>query len=152
MSSGDMSSGVMSTAATRDYVLEENVGFVLRQVTQRHLALFSATMAHDLTPQQFSALLKLSEHGSCSQNQLGRLTAMYNPTIKGVVDRLMRRDLVAARPDQHDARLLMLSLTPAGERVIAEAIPLARQITEATLAPLQPGERETLLSLLNALR
>ena len=134
------------------YVLEENVGFLLRQVTQRHLSLFSATMCHELTPTQFSALLKLHEQGAVSQNQLGRLTAMDAPTIKGVVDRLMRRDLVSARPDSHDARLLMLSLTEAGERVVAEAIPRARQVTEATLAPLRPGERKTLLSLLNALR
>ena len=133
------------------YVLEENVGFLLRQVTQRHLSLFSATMCHELTPTQFSALLKLHEQGSCSQNQLGRLTAMDNPTIKGVVDRLMRRDLVSSRPDSHDARLLMLSLTEAGERTISEAIPRARQVTEATLAPLRPGERKMLLSLLNAL-
>ncbi len=134
------------------YVLEDNVGFLLRQVTQRHLSLFSATMCHELTPTQFSALLKLHEQGSVSQNQLGRLTAMDAPTIKGVVDRLMRRELVSARPDSHDARLLMLSLTEAGERVVAEAIPRARQVTEATLAPLRPGERKTLLSLLNALR
>lgn len=134
------------------YVLEENVGFILRQVTQRHLALFSATMCHDLTPTQFSALLKLHEQGAVSQNQLGRLTAMDAPTIKGVVDRLMRRNLVSARPDSHDARLLMLSLTEAGEQVVAAAIPRARQVTEATLAPLRPGERKTLLSLLNALR
>jgi DNA-binding MarR family transcriptional regulator len=133
------------------YVLEENVGFLLRQVTQRHLSLFSATMCHELTPTQFSALLKLHEQGSCSQNQLGRLTAMDNPTIKGVVDRLMRRDLVSARADSHDARLLMLSLTEAGERTVAEAIPRARQVTEATLAPLRPGERKMLLSLLSAL-
>ena len=134
------------------YVLEENVGFLLRQVTQRHLSLFSATMCHELTPTQFSALLKLHEQGSVSQNQLGRMTAMDAPTIKGVVDRLMRRELVSARPDSHDARLLMLSLTEAGERVVAEAIPRARQVTEATLAPLRPGERKTLLSLLNALK
>ena len=134
------------------YILEENVGFILRQVTQRHLALFSATMCHELTPTQFSALLKLHEHGSCSQNQLGRLTAMDNPTVKGVVDRLTRRGLVATRPDSHDARLLMLSLTQTGERIVAEAIPCARRVTEATLAPLRPGERKTLLNLLNALR
>jgi DNA-binding MarR family transcriptional regulator len=137
---------------TAPYILEENVGFILRQVTQRHLALFSATMCHALTPTQFSALVKLHEQGSCSQNQLGRLTAMDKPTIKGVVDRLTRRGLVAARPDGHDARLLMLSLTEVGESVIADAIPCARQITRSTLARLAEAEQKTLLSLLNALR
>ena len=46
----------------------------------------------------------------------------------------------------------MLSLTSDGQRVVAEALPCARRVTEATLAPLRPGERKTLLSLLNALR
>jgi DNA-binding MarR family transcriptional regulator len=134
------------------YVLEENVGFILRQVTQRHLALFSAAMCHELTPRQFSALVKLGEHGTSSQNQLGRLTAMDNPTIKGVVDRLIRRDLVAARPDPDDARLLMLSLTANGARVLEEAIPRAVSVTEATLAPLGQADRRTLLCLLKSLR
>ncbi len=134
------------------YILEENVGFILRQVTQRHLSLFSATMVHDLTPTQFSALLKLHEQGTSSQNHLGRLTAMDNPTIKGVVDRLIRRGLVAARPDHADARLHLLSLTTEGERVLNEAIPCAERVTEATLAPLAPVERTTLLGLLKSLR
>ncbi len=137
---------------TCGYLLEENVGFILRQVTQRHLALFSEAMCHDLTPTQFSALLKLGEHGSCSQNRLGRLTAMDNPTIKGVVDRLTRRGLVEASEDPHDARLLILSLTAEGERVLRDAIPCARRVTEATLAPLPPAERGQFLALLKALR
>ena len=137
---------------TTSYVLEENVGFILRQASQRHLALFSATMVHDLTPMQFSAMLKLSEEGACSQNQLGRLTAMDKPTIKGVVDRLMRRDLVAAQPDEHDARLLMLSLTETGARILAEAIPCAHRVTQATLDPLRAADQTKLLALLKALR
>jgi hypothetical protein len=32
------------------YVLEENVGFILRQVTQRHLAIFSELIPDELTP------------------------------------------------------------------------------------------------------
>lgn len=134
------------------YILEENVGFILRQVTQRHLSLFSATMVHDLTPTQFSALVKLREHGTTSQNQLGRLTAMDNPTIKGVVDRLIRRNLVVSRPDPNDARLLLLSLTEHGARILEDAIPRARTVTELTLAPLAKSDQQTLLTLLKSLR
>ena len=136
---------------TAPYVLEENIGFILRQVSQRHLSLFSATMVHDLTPTQFSALYKLSQEGSCSQNQLGRLTAMDKPTIKGVVDRLMRRDLVAAQPDLHDARLVILSLTALGKQVVAEAVPCAHRVTQATLDPLPASDQAMLLSLLKTL-
>ena len=53
------------------YVLEENVGFILRQVTQRHLSLFSAMMVEDLTPTQFSALFKLYQVRAVFAKQVG---------------------------------------------------------------------------------
>ena len=134
------------------YVLEENAGFILRQVTQRHLAIFTEMMCDDLTPTQFSALFKLYEQGPCSQNRLGRMTAMDNPTIKGVIDRLTRRGLTTSGADQGDARLLIVSLTKAGRAVIERALPRARAITEATLAPLSPAQRTQFLALLRRLK
>src|ERR1700722_10722267 len=73
------------------YVLDEQVGFALRQAQQRHTTIFAAKMIEDLTPTQWAALAKLREVGDCSQNHLGRLTAMDAATIKGVVDRLTAR-------------------------------------------------------------
>ena len=140
------------TVALSRYVLEENVGFILRQVTQRHLSLFSAMMVEDLTPTQFSALFKLYQYGPCSQNRLGRMTAMDNPTIKGVIDRLTRRGLTVSGPDPTDARLLIVSLTTEGRAVIERALPRAQEITEATLAPLSSAQRTQFLSLLEMLK
>ncbi|MEO9189524.1 MAG: MarR family transcriptional regulator [Acetobacteraceae bacterium] len=137
---------------TLPYVLEQQVGFVLRQVNQRHLALFGEMMIGELTPTQFSAIVKLREHGSCSQNRLGRLTAMDGATIKGVIDRLTRRGITETSPDPDDARLLMVSLTAAGRRLAEQAVPCAARITEATLAPLSTAERARLLALLDQLR
>jgi DNA-binding MarR family transcriptional regulator len=137
---------------TAPYILEENVGFILRQVTQRHVAIFAELMTDELTPTQFSALAKLHETGPCSQNRLGRLTGMDAPTIKGVVDRLSRRGFTATSPDPSDARLLIVSLTEAGAAAAVRAIPQARRITDATLAPLSPPQQAVLLTLLKALR
>ncbi len=133
------------------YVLEDNVGFILRQVTQRHLAIFGERMNDMLTPTQFSALVKLHEHGRVAQTQLGRLTAMDAATIKGVVDRLARRGLVAQERDPADGRMLILSLTPDGSRTVRSSLPIAAQITRETLAPLDGAEQEMLLRLLRKL-
>ncbi len=145
-------SPVTRPSQRRRYVLEENIGFVLRQVTQRHLTIFSAVMPEQLTPTQFSAVNKLHECGPCSQNRLGRLTAMDAATIKGVVDRLTRRGLTQTQPDPQDARLLVVSLTRAGEALAERTIAAARRITEETLAPLRPDEQAVLLGLLRKLR
>lgn len=133
------------------YVLDDQVGFILRQASQRHAAIFSAHMVHGLTPRQFAALAKLAEVGASSQNRLGRLTAMDAATVKGVVDRLKKRGLVAALPDPEDRRRVTLDLTEQGRRVVAEAIAAGRRITEATLEPLGAEERATFLALLRRL-
>ena len=63
------------------YVLDDQVGFVLRQAQQRHTTIFATEMIEGLTPTQWAALAKLRECGPCSQNHLGRLTAMDAATM-----------------------------------------------------------------------
>ena len=133
------------------YILDDQVGFILRQASQRHTAIFAAHMVHGLTPTQFAALARLAEAGASSQNRLGRLTAMDGATIKGVADRLRQRGLIATVPAPQDRRRVMLALTEEGRRVVVEAIAAAARITEATLQPLSADERTVLLDLLRKL-
>ncbi|QIO34716.1 MarR family winged helix-turn-helix transcriptional regulator [Bradyrhizobium sp. 1(2017)] len=134
------------------YVLDEQVGFILRQVWQRHSSIFSRDIGTNLTPTQWAALSKLAETGACSQNQLGRLTAMDVATIKGVIDRLTARGLTETSQDPEDGRRLLVSLTRAGQQLAEKLAPNALAITRETLAPLDARERETLMTLLNKLR
>jgi MarR family transcriptional regulator, lower aerobic nicotinate degradation pathway regulator len=134
------------------YILDEQVGFILRQVSQRHSAIFANSIGINLTPTQWAALSKLMETGPCSQNQLGRLTAMDVATIKGVIDRLTARGLTETGSDPEDGRRLIVSLTRAGQQAVEKAAPNAHAITRETLAPLDAKERETLIALLSKLR
>jgi DNA-binding MarR family transcriptional regulator len=134
------------------YILDEQVGFILRQVSQRHAAIFAREIGINLTPTQWAALSKLSETGPCSQNLLGRLTAMDVATIKGVIDRLTARGLTETSSDPEDGRRLLVSLTRAGQQLAEKSAPNALAITRETLAPLDAKERETLMTLLSKLR
>jgi DNA-binding MarR family transcriptional regulator len=134
------------------YVLDEQVGFILRQVWQRHSSIFSRDIGTNITPTQWAALSKLAETGPCSQNQLGRLTAMDVATIKGVIDRLTARGLTETSQDPEDGRRLLVSLTRAGQQLAEKVAPNALAITRETLAPLEAKEREMLMALLNKLR
>ena len=131
----------------RPYVLDEQVGFLLRQVSQRHTALFAAGIGNELTPTQWAAISKLHA-GAVSQNLLGRKTAMHAATIKGVIDRLTQRGLTKTTPDPEDGRRLLVELTPEGTKVYEESQCRAMTITEETLAPLTYKERVVLLTLL----
>jgi len=130
------------------YVLDEQVGFLMRVATQRHTAIFGAGMVEGLTPTQFAALAKLYEVGPCSQNHLGRLIYLDAATIKGVVDRLGLRGFVTALNDPNDRRRRAVALTEQGRQVTEQAMQVAVQITTATLAPLTEDERSLLVRLL----
>ena len=132
------------------YDLDAQAGFLLRRAHQRHTALFADGMAAaDLTPMQFSALVQIVALGRATQNHLGRLVATDPATIQGVVRRLEARGLVQRLPDPADRRTTVLAPTAAGLDLAAAAIPAARAITEATLAPLRPDERRQFLQLLS---
>jgi MarR family transcriptional regulator, lower aerobic nicotinate degradation pathway regulator len=133
------------------YILDDQVGFLLRQAQQRHTTVFAAERIESLTPTQWAALAKLWESGTCSQNHLGRLTAMDAATIKGVIDRLTGRGFTTVRPDPRDGRRLLVSLTPKGSDLYDRAAPIAALITEKTLEPLGENERSTLVALLRRL-
>jgi len=138
-----------SVAAGNSYVLDEQVGFLMRRAQQRHIAIFQRIMGDDgPTPTQFAAMSKLSSGEDISQNQLGRMTAMDPATIKGVIARLEERGMVERRPDPDDQRRVRVRLTPKGLEAIPGLIEKARAITAATLSPLSREEAERLLGLL----
>lgn len=129
------------------YRLDDQIGFVLRRVTQRHLAIFAAAIP-EVTTTQFAVLARLLETGPQSQNHLGRATAMDAATVKGVVDRLAKLGYVATAADPDDRRRLTVTLTDAGAALFAARAATALQVSADTLDPLSPEERVTLMALL----
>ena len=135
-----------------DYVLEEQVGHLLRRAHQRATQIFLARFAASgLTPTQFAALVRLSEHGALSQNHLGRLTAMDPATIQGVIRRLSARRLIRRVSDADDRRRAVLSLSDDGHALIDSLFDAGLAVSAATLEPLAPQERRAFLELLRRL-
>jgi DNA-binding MarR family transcriptional regulator len=131
------------------YVLDEQVGHLLRRAHQRHAAIFQEMIDDaQLTPLQFAALMKLADVGETSQNQLGRLTAMDAATMQGVIKRLIVRGLVERRPDPDDRRRLLLTLSPNGAALAGRVAERGLEISAKTLEPLSAAERDTFLKLL----
>jgi DNA-binding MarR family transcriptional regulator len=133
------------------YLLDEQIGFLLRVAMQRHTAIFMSQMVEGLTQTQFAALAKLYEVGACSQNHLGRLIYLDAATIKGVVDRLALRGFVTAMGDPTDRRRRAVALTENGRRATESAMLVAAKITAATLTPLTGEEQRVVQRLLKKL-
>jgi DNA-binding MarR family transcriptional regulator len=139
------------SAESMGYLLDEQVGFLMRIAVQRHTAIFTSRMIESLTQTQFAALAKLHEVGPCSQNHLGRLIFLDAATIKGVVDRLGLRGFVTALNDPKDRRRRAVALTDRGREVTERAMKVASEITATTLAPLSAEEQRTVARLLKKL-
>lgn len=135
-----------------NYQLENQIGYLLRRAHQRTTAIFMANMASlNLTPTQLAALAKISDEGEVSQNRLGRLAAMDPATMQGVIKRLSDRGYIDRRPDPHDRRRTVLSLTADGRDVLLRAAPQSVLTSAETLAPLTERQQAVFLELLQKL-
>lgn len=129
------------------YRLEDQIGFRLRLANQRHLEIFAATIPQ-VTPPQFSALVKLKELGVLSQNHLGRLVAMDAATTNGVITRLRKKGFVQTEASTTDLRRLDVSLTASGDAFVTAALPLAAEVSAKTGSAMTARERKQFLALL----
>jgi DNA-binding MarR family transcriptional regulator len=147
-----MSNARQSQPATKSklgsFVLEDQVGFLLRAVSQRNTVLFAKDMVAGITRVQFATMAKLLELGVCSQNELGRLILLDRATIKGVVSRLRKRGFVQMRPDANDRRQHVLGLTKLGQKTTLRAVAVAPRITDKMLERLNAAERKQIVKLL----
>ena len=129
------------------YVLEDQIGFLLRLANQRHLEIFAAALS-DVTPTQFATLVKLHQLGVMSQNHLGRLVAMDAATTNGVVTRLRKKGFVQTQASTSDLRRLDVSLTAEGETFVTATLPTAFEVSAKTTSALTARETAQLLTLL----
>lgn len=134
------------------YRLDTQIGYILRQVSQRHTTLFARLIGDGLTPMQWAVLSRLHEIGMTSQTALGRAVSMDGATVKGTVDRLVRRGWARRVPDPEDRRKLLVDLTDAGRALRLGNLHRAAAISRETVAPLSEAETALLVTLLERLR
>jgi MarR family transcriptional regulator, lower aerobic nicotinate degradation pathway regulator len=139
-----------ASPTSRSYRIEEQIGYLLRRAHQRASAIFQMTVGDpNITPTQYSSMVKLNEYTELSQNLLGRLVGMDKATMQGVVRRLKERRLVDSRPDPGDARRTLLSLTTEGQRLVNKLLINGPAVSRETLKPLSGQEQRQLIELLS---
>jgi DNA-binding MarR family transcriptional regulator len=132
------------------YDFSEQVGHLLRCAYQRHIALFQQTIPDtQLTAAQFVVLCAVKDSGACSLSEIVKRTAIDQATVRGVIDRLKARKLIAVRHDDVDRRKVLVSLTSVGLDLVGTMVPFAFEITEKTFNGFNPAERLALVYLLN---
>ena len=79
-----------------------------------------AEVAEEVTLAQYRALIVLASRGPQRVVSLAEALGVTPPTATRMCDRLVRKDLVRRRTARDDRREVRLSLTPAGQALVAE--------------------------------
>lgn len=95
--------------------------------------LMRASMGHhsralaelDLTPVQFHLLVFLDGRDAVPTTEVSQALAVRPNIASGVIQRLVSRGWVAREVAEHDGRVRLLSLTPAGTAIVAQAVDMA---------------------------
>jgi DNA-binding MarR family transcriptional regulator len=77
-----------------------------------------------LTNGQFSLLISLNRREPPPIGSVAALLAMDRTTLTAALKPLERRGLLEVTPDRDDKRTRLLTLTRAGRRLLAEAVPI----------------------------
>ena len=125
-------------------------GHVIRRLHQRSVQVFTARARDagvDLTPVQFAAMEAPAATPGLDQAGLSAEIAYDKATIGGVVDRLVAKGLVLRDISKTDRRARVLTLSKAGQEVLARFRPIVAGFQAEILSGLSPEERESLVAL-----
>jgi len=127
-------------------------GHDIRRLHQIAVALFmEETEDFGITPVQYAALQAVLNSPGLDQRTLARTIGFDTSTIGGVVDRMEARGLMQRNTSAQDRRVRLLTLTAAGQQLVADVTPAMLQAQERILAPLTAPERGEFLRMLGVL-
>ena len=135
--------------------LSAEMCFNLAQTFMRCEALFTERAhATGLTMPALNVLIILRKHGAagCPLNVLSSLLVVSRANITGLVDSLMRKELVTRTEDREDRRVVLAHITKKGEELLASYMPTHHGITREIADPLILEEKTTLIKLLTKIR
>ena len=91
----------------------------LRQAVMRLARRLRQQSSGDATPSQLAVLGALARRGPTSPGVLAAEEQVQPPSMTGIIDRLAEKGLVVRTPAPVDGRSQLVSLTPAGKRLVS---------------------------------
>jgi DNA-binding MarR family transcriptional regulator len=102
-----------------------------------------------ITYLQYIALLLLRHRSAQSIKELGERLSLDSNTLTPLIKRLEAAGFVRRRRDSEDERIVRVDLTPAGEKVVEEAICVSKELGEKL--KITPEQLNTLQGLFDQL-
>ena len=140
------------TATAARSILDDHrpsAGLLLALLGQKAMQrLRAAHTAHNLKPRQFQILGLLHDHGGLAQRELVDEMGVAPSVLVTFLNPLEADGLVARERDPDDRRRHLVTLTSAGEKLLASAARAQKDTEDALFASLDDDQREHLRALL----
>lgn len=98
---------------------------------------------HGLSVAEWRVLVHLARCGSVSVRDIHNCVNLEKPRVSRAVSRLEQNGLVRKAPGKGDGRLVAISLTPAGQAVLADIIPAAKSVEASICDAVDPADLRT---------
>ncbi|MGB3290729.1 MAG: MarR family winged helix-turn-helix transcriptional regulator [Burkholderiaceae bacterium] len=103
----------------------------------------------NITRREWRLLAIAMQHGSLTSTQLAHAAALDGPRTSRALGSLCGKGLLARRRDLADARTVHVSVTPQGERLYQEVMPVVASLNEVIFQDLNANELRALRSMLD---
>jgi DNA-binding MarR family transcriptional regulator len=131
------------------YAIDTVAGHLIRRCQQRALDVFVAEVGENgPTPTQFAVLLNVFQNPGMSQTALVQASGIDRSTLTEILRRMIDRGLVSRTRVKEDQRANALTLTQAGEEMLAAAFDGADRTQDRILEPVPPELRATAIEIL----
>ncbi|MEO0378374.1 MAG: MarR family transcriptional regulator [Cyanobacteria bacterium P01_A01_bin.17] len=128
----------------------------MRELVRTYQAFAAYSEAHvrqfELTPSQFDVIATLGNTQGMSMSEIGEKTLITKGTLTGVIDRLIKKELVMRENSPSDRRTVIVYLTPKGQHVFEQVFPAHIAYLKTQFEKLESSELELLRVLLGRLR
>jgi DNA-binding MarR family transcriptional regulator len=123
-------------------------GHLIRRVHQVATAIFTEECGGELTAVQYAALVAIRSHPRIDATRLSGIIYFDRSTIGDVLDRMDAKGWIVRSPAPRDRRIKLLTLAPAGRKVLRQVEPAIRRVQERLVAPLTTRDAQTIVRLL----
>lgn len=120
---------------------EEELRVLIQKVARRIRA---ERAGEGISDSQLGVLWRLASEGRCTPSGLATAEKVSAPSMNRTLNALEASGLVRRDPSDDDARRVWVTITPAGEQVIAETRRLRQQWFHSQLETLSDAERSAL--------
>jgi len=96
-------------------------------------------------------ILKMISHNPMTVSELARTHQVSPPTMSSMVDKLVKKGLMERERSEEDRRLVHVSITRDGEKLMSKAFSRLMGEVSKILEPLSNGEKEQIMNTFDIL-